>query len=87
MSIKPGDIIEWVYKSDDSAVAVNEEVWSSINKCWCCIGSTSVHLCVAVFDETIVWINDKGLFHARVDESGHPLWCVRHRRVVPRARG
>ena len=85
--MKPGDMIEWTYKTSGVLVHKDETFWSSAERRYVPIGGEMVHLLVSVNDETYSWINEKGLFHARVDDSG---WCRagrRGRRVVPRARG
>ena len=67
--MKPGDLIEWTYKSNGQPVIVGEELWSTPLKRWVPIGGEQVHLLISITDETIVWLNDKGLFHARVDDT------------------
>jgi hypothetical protein len=85
--MKPGDMIEWTYKTSGVLVHKDETFWSSAERRYVPIGGEMVHLLVSVNDETYSWINEKGLFHARVDDSveGHAIPA--HRRVVPRARG
>lgn len=85
--MKPGDMIEWTYKTSGVLVHKDETFWSSAERRYVPIGGEMVHLLVSVNDETYSWINEKGLFHARVDDSA---WCDPRsspRRVVPRARG
>jgi len=67
--IKPGDMIEWVYEHDGWRVADNEELWSRIEERWVPIGRELVHLCINYDDKTISWLNEKGLFRARVDDT------------------
>jgi len=70
VSIKPGDLIQWVYDVDKQPVNAGVEIYSTIDQRWCYVGSEVLHLCIAVFEDTIVWFNDKGLFHAHVADSG-----------------
>lgn len=84
-SIKPGDIIEWTYKSG-KIVVENETLWSSVTESWCQIGSELVHTCIACDGETITWMNQKGTFNARVDDV---WWCGDSRRwgkAIPRVK-
>ena len=67
--MKPGDIIEWVYKQTDKLVAEDEELWSTPMSRWVPIGSSLVHTLISINDERISWLNEKGLFHARVDDA------------------
>jgi hypothetical protein len=41
--IKPGDIIEWVYKKTNEHVDEDEMLWSTLDESWCQIGSGLVH--------------------------------------------
>ena len=81
--MKPGDLIEWAYKSDGKVVHPHEELWSSIEKRYVPIGG--LHLFVSNVDGTLTWLplgeNCKGLLHAReADTVGVP----RRRRLYPR---
>jgi hypothetical protein len=91
MNIKPGDLIEWAYHRDDKPVIVHtdadEHVWSSVMKGWVPIGSSLIHLCISCDDKTITWLNEKGLFRARVDDGYGRRARALPARVVPRARG
>jgi hypothetical protein len=64
--MKPGDLIEWVYKYNSSTVSSDEFLWSSTMKDHVPIGG--INLLVLVDENKITWVNDKGLFHARVDD-------------------
>ena len=66
--IKPGDIIEWVYKKTNEHVNEDECLWSSTSELRCQIGSGFIHTCIARDGETITWLNFKGLFHTRADD-------------------
>ena len=83
--IKPGDMIEWAYKSDNVVVTHNEQCYSSTMKQWIPIGGEMI--VVSVVDSAIYFLRKEGLFHARVDET----WAQPARgpvtAVVPRARG
>ncbi len=82
-TIKPGDIIEWVYNK--AVVDSNEVLYStSMGRC-VPIGGTA--LLISVDDEVYVWLSDKGLFHARVDDARVVEINKRLLAVVPRARG
>jgi len=85
--MKPGDLIEWAYRSNDKIVFPNEELWSTPMQAYVPIGSNMLHLLVSITDEHIYWFNEKGFFHARVNDAHrlrNVLWLEQ---VVPRARG
>jgi len=86
LNIKPGDLIEWVYEHDNELVVENEELWSRIEQRYVPIGSNLVHMCISVDDEMILWLNEKGLFHTRVDATSRQPWTKPHCVVVPRAK-
>ena len=64
--MKPGDMIEWVYKSDNSVVAHDEKCYSSTMKQWIPIGGDMI--VISVVDSVVYFLRKEGLFHARVDE-------------------
>ena len=84
--MRPGDLIEWVYKQDGNIVLEREILWSSLMKRYVPIGSGHVHALISIDSEQITWMNEEGLFRARVNDT---LWtnlrCGRPT-VVPRAR-
>lgn len=84
--MEPGDMIEWVYKFSGELVHKDETLWSSVMERFVPVGSKMAHLLVLVNDETFSWLNEKGLFHARMDDvalspAPSPVWAV-----VPRTR-
>jgi hypothetical protein len=86
VTVKPGDLIEWAF-TDGKPVLADETLWSSTEKKWVPIGSSMTHLCVSCDDKIITWLNEKGLFRAREDDTR----VARRRRgrrrtVVPRSR-
>jgi len=83
--MKPGDFIEWAYKLDDKIVIPNEELWSTPMQAWVPIGSNMLHLLVSITDEHISWFNEKGFFHARVDDVTTGVRSWPGRKVLPRA--
>jgi hypothetical protein len=84
--MKPGDFIEWVYKSNNSVVRRHRMMWSTLMQKDVPIGG--LNLLVALTGDTMVWLCDKGLFHARVDDTyGTPERLGRAEAVVPRALG
>ena len=85
--MKPGDMIEWTYKTSGELVHKDETFWSSVERRYVPIGGEMVHLLVSVNDETYSWINEKGLFHAHVDDSVAERAVLAGVAVVPRARG
>jgi hypothetical protein len=87
VNIKPGDLIEWSYRHIDKPVYPDEELWSSTEKKWVPIGSGMTHLCVSCDEETITWLNEKGLFHARVDDTRVRRCRRALKGVIPRVRG
>ena len=82
----PGDIIEWAYKRDGSVVIEDEMLWSTLMNRWTLIGSGLVHTLVSINDEQITWLNEKGLFRARVDDARRRRNGASVVPVVPRAR-
>jgi hypothetical protein len=83
--MKPGDMIEWVYKFNKSPVLSSEELWSTPMQRWVPIGKPA--LLVGLTFEQYFWLLPKGLFHARVNDirrrGRRRDWVA----VVPRARG
>ena len=69
--LKPGDTIEWVYKSSARPVSKNEKIWSSTMNCLVPVDEPS--LLISITDETYTWLNSKGLFHAGVDDTTQRL--------------
>ena len=83
--MKPGDFIEWVYKSDRSAIAPDELLYSSPMKKW--VPISGLALLIGNADGILTWVSDKGLFHASVDDTcGKSVWKAAGQ-VVPRACG
>ena len=63
-----GDLIEWMYEQNGELVTKDEELWSTLMIRHVPIGSTLVHILVSIDDEQIMWLNEVGLFHARVGD-------------------
>jgi hypothetical protein len=87
MTMKSGDMIEWMYKFSGMLVHKDEILWSNADGRYVPIGGEMVHFLVSVNDETYSWLNEKGLFHARVDDTEAVVAGVRVGVVVPRTRG
>lgn len=85
--IKPADNIEWTYKKTGNLVVEDEMLWSSVTNSWCQIGSGFIHTCIAYDGKIITWLNSKGLFHARVDDTSGAGGSGFFPTVIPRARG
>jgi hypothetical protein len=85
--MKPGDMIEWTYKISRHLVPEGDTLWSTVEERYVPIGGEMVHFLVSIDDETYSWINEKGLFHARVDDLLVLTSDHRWRWVVPRTRG
>lgn len=66
--MNPGDLFEWVYKRNGQCVAERGQLWSSLIHHYVPIGSGLIHILVSIDEERIVWMNEEGLFHARVDD-------------------
>lgn len=66
--MNPGELIEWMFESSREVVAKDEELWSSLLKQWVPIGSGLVHTLISIDSEQIMWMNEEGLFRARVDD-------------------
>jgi hypothetical protein len=82
--MKPGDLIEWVYRCDGDLAETCDEIYSTLEYEWVPIGSGLTHLCVSCDDTTYAWLNEKGLFRARrKDGTGLP---DDHEGVLPRVR-
>lgn len=84
--MKPGDLIEWVYKNG-KVVDKDEELWSSPEDRWVPIGGTKYHLVVSVDENKYSWLNDDGLFHAYVEDVKHLGLYAEGKEVVPRVCG
>jgi hypothetical protein len=80
--MKPGDFIEWTYKSNNSLVSPGETLWSTLERRWVPIGLTS--LLVWITDEEYAWLTPR-LFHARRDDT--ESFNRFSARVVPRTQG
>jgi hypothetical protein len=84
--MKPGDLIEWVYKSDSQSVNKHEELWSTPLRRWVPIGIQPAIL-VSITDEFYSWLTTRGLFHAHVlDVDASPRFG-RGPAIVPRVIG
>jgi len=83
--MKPGDFIEWTYKSNNSLVPPGETLWSTLERRWVPIGLTS--LLVWITDEEYAWLTPKGLFHARRDDTQVIARLDSRFPVVPRTQG
>ena len=84
--MKPGDIIEWAYKYSEDLVDEDENLWSEVEGRFVTIGGEMVHILVSINDKTYSWLNAKGLFHARVEDSLSLQPLRGGRLVVPRTR-
>jgi hypothetical protein len=83
--VKPGDLIEWVCRPNNIPVREYECLWSSMEDNWVPIGPELTHLCVFRDGKTITWLNEKGLFHASVDDiAPAPRLGAGHYTVHPR---
>ena len=87
--MKPGDFIEWVYKSNGRLVVEGEELWSTTLQKWVPIGRSN-NLLISIHEENdkqvIMWLNDKGLFRACVDDTDSSRCSNGALKVVPRVR-
>jgi hypothetical protein len=79
MNIKPGDLIEWVYRTKNETVCKDETLWSSQEQKWVPIGSGLTHKCVFCDEKTYKWSNQRGLFRAHVDD----MWSNSNVQVIP----
>jgi len=86
LNIKPGDLIEWVYKRNNELVIDDEMLWSTIEECYVPIGRELVHMCISVEGDVYSWLNEKGLFLARADDAPDARNQGVDVEVVPRAR-
>ena len=84
--MKPGDLIEWTFCDNGKVVGKSGGLWSTIENRWVPIGGTMCHLLVSIDEKTYSWLNDKGLFHAHVDDDDVSP-CPVVAGVVPRVRG
>ena len=76
-ALAPGDMIEWTYKWNGELILSGWMLWSTPLQRWVPIGSEQVHLLISITQDTIVWLNDKGLFHACVGDTTSYLPRVR----------
>ena len=65
--MKPGDMIEWVYKSSARPVSKSETIWSSTMKQWVPVGEPS--LLISITDEVYTWLNSEGLNSANITKD------------------
>jgi hypothetical protein len=79
----PGDMIEWEYTLDHRLVHKGEQLWSTTMCQWCPIDEKS--LLIHVDTDTYTWLNSRGLFRARIDDTlDQPPRGGRHLAVTPR---
>ena len=83
--MKPGDMIEWVDRSSGNVIRHNEEIWSTPMKQWVPVGG--IAFLISITEDTYMWLSDKGLFHARVDDIQKARVSMAQAGVVPRVRG
>ena len=63
INMKPGDMIEWVYKrTNELVVGSDEKFWSTLMKQWVPIGEKS--LLISITDVEYTWLCSEGLFCA-----------------------
>lgn len=65
--IKPGDFVDWIYRTSRQLVSENEEIWSSTMMSFVPVGKSIIHIVVDIDDNEITWINGKGLFSSKID--------------------
>lgn len=80
MSIKPGDLFQWIYTYTNQLVDEGEVIYSYIMKKW--VLCSGLCLCVSINDNIIYWVSDKGFFGAQTDEA-YALRDPEAWRVVP----
>lgn len=70
-NIKPGDMIEWVYKYDLSPVGSREICWSQSMRQWVPINGIMLLLSISIDENKcdIIFLGKEGLFHVRVGDS------------------
>jgi len=87
--MKPGDLIEWVYKMTQEVVDPHELLFSTTMNKLILIGG--VHLLIGRDDGVLTFLtvgSDKGLLHAREDDTWDGYQNVASvTEVAPRARG
>lgn len=66
--LRPGDAIEWVCHNRRVPVLTGEEMFSSRENAWTKIGGELFHVVVAVGDESLTWVNKRGVFTAKYDD-------------------
>lgn len=86
-NLKPGDIIEWVYKRTGTLVSEREALWSTLMKRYVPIGSALVHTLISIDGEQITWVNVEGCFHASMDDVMDGLTLESEWPVLPRTCG
>lgn len=65
--MKPGDMIKRIYTPSNEPVKCEEHLFSSTTSQWVLIWKAS--LLISITDVTYTWMNDSGLFHARLDDT------------------
>lgn len=84
----PGDVIEWTQtiKRHKFNVPMDTFLWSSTMHRYVPIGSNLTHILVSIDNERMSWLNERGLFHAYVDDTSPGLIDHLGRKVLSRKR-
>ncbi len=69
LTLKPGDIIEWVTQARGTSVDRDAVLWSTPLERYVSIGSALVHLLIAIHDGGLLWLNSEGLFESSASDT------------------
>ena len=81
--MKPGDMIEWVYVWSGEIVNDDRLFSSTMEKY---VDITGPALLISIKDNVYMWLNNEGLFHARVNDSKMKWMSKWMLKFVPRVR-
>ena len=73
LDVKPGDLLEWVLTTNGRIVKHDLRWFFDHGQLHGgSIGSFLIHLCIAYDHPTIIWLNERGLFHANLNLALEP---------------
>lgn len=61
---KPGDLFTWHYDIDNSLCYKNDQIWSSIMKCY--VPCAGTNLLISLTETNTWWLNEGRFIHARI---------------------
>lgn len=83
--IEIGDTFEFAYQFNEKSAQKGEILYSSVEKQW--VQCSGLHVLIAKSKDVVIFANQKGCFHARVDDTRYASSSPMLTRLLPRARG